>query len=108
MSTAEDAIRAGAKAPADRLGKTPRRVQVGIYLDETLAEAYEQTLADLQQLQQRHQQEYPRRAAHAAALARDAGEAESTALDRLGQELTDELGTAQEQVAKALAALDEG
>lgn len=108
MSTAEEAIAAGAKAPQDRLGKTPRRTTIGIYLDEALAEAHEQAVAELEHLRSRQLAEHPRRTGLAMAEARDQGLSEAEALETVETAMRAELVPLQEAVDKTLAALDEG
>lgn len=108
MGVAEDAIAAGAKAPTDRLGKTPRRTTVGIYLDEALAEEWQRATAELEELVRRQHAELPRRLALAAAQARDAGTSEAEAVAAVEDELAAARGPLQEQISKTLADLDAG
>lgn len=108
MTTAEQAIAAGAKAPQDRLGKTPRRVTLGIYLDEALAEAWERAVAELEAAKQRQINEYPRRTGLATAEARDQGLSEAEAIEQVETAMQTELAPLHEAVDKSLAALDEG
>lgn len=107
MTVAQDAIDRGAKAPLDRLGKAARKVTVGIYGDEQLAEDWERAVADLDTAKRRHLDEFPRRSGLAAAAARDRGEPEADASRALQAEMDAELDPLRDRVADSLAALDE-
>lgn len=107
MTVAEQAIAAGAKAPTDRLGKRARRVTVGVYLDEQVAEDWERAAAELEQVRQRHLTEHTRRMGLALALARDNGQSEADAAAQVEEQMAAELAPLQERVEKAMVALDE-
>lgn len=57
------------KAPTDRLGKLPRRVTVGIYLDDSTVDAVNATTTDLAAARERLDASRPRRLAEARACA---------------------------------------
>lgn len=107
-STAEQAIDRGAKAPTDRLGKLPRRVTVGVYLDEQLAEEWERAVAELDAFGKKQAAEHQRQAGLVCAAARDAGTSEAEALAELDTEDRAARVPYEQRVDQTLAALDEG
>jgi hypothetical protein len=57
------------KSPTDRLGKLPRRVTIGIYLDDSTVEAVDAAERDLTAARERLDASRPRRLAEARAIA---------------------------------------
>ncbi|HEY8881938.1 MAG TPA: hypothetical protein VIM47_00910 [Dermatophilaceae bacterium] len=84
------------RVPTDRLGKLPRRVTVGIYLDDTAVAAVVDADADLTAARERLDASRPRRIAEARAAA--------TPEDVIGQTLVDQV---HDLDAQALAPLEE-
>lgn len=92
------------KLPADRLGKLPRRVVVGIYLDDQLAVAHDQAGADLASARQRLEAEEGRRVA--AGKADRPNEEASVIRAEVAAAIDAELAPLQAAVDRALVALD--
>jgi hypothetical protein len=95
------------KSPTDRLGKLPRRVTVGIYLDDSTVDAVDAASRDLTAARERLDASRPRRLAEARAIADAADVIDPQAIrDQVDAADTAELAPLEQVATDALDALD--
>jgi hypothetical protein len=95
------------KSPTDRLGKLPRRVTVGIYLDDSTVDAVDAASRDLTAARERLDASRPRRLAEARAIADAADVVDPQAIrDQVDAADAAELAPLEQAATDALDAMD--
>jgi hypothetical protein len=94
------------KSPTDRLGKLPRRVTIGIYLDDSTVDAVDAASRDLTAARERLDASRPRRLAEARACATPEEISDQSVFDAVNAADAGELAPLEQAATDALDLMD--